>query len=93
MLESIHTVSTEVVLAALGALASGGAVLTASVAKLWTWVDKRINDCEEDRGVLHGKIENMCVELKTISRTVGQMEGELKSIKVRNDSIDDKKNT
>lgn len=83
--------STEMIVAALTAITGAGGVLTAAFAKLWTWVDKRVTDCEKDRMDLHGKIAVLHVELKDISRSVGQMEGELKGISSRNQKIDEGK--
>ena len=72
-------------------LAFGG-VLSAAVFKLWTWVDKRILDCESDRNVLHANVKEMNTELRTLSHTVGHMEGKLQEIQARNSIIDhDKK--
>lgn len=83
--------STEIIVAALAAITTAGGVLTAALAKLWTWVDKRVADCEEDRGVLHGQLAVMNTEMRTISRQVGHMEGQLENIKSRNAAIDEAK--
>ena len=91
MIESIHNVSNEIILACLGLITAAGGGLTAAVVKLWAWIDKRINDCEADRTVLHSHIDGMNTELRTLSRTVGQMEGTLSKITDRNDKIDETK--
>ncbi len=89
MIESIHSVSTELIVAALSMITAAGGGLSFAVGKLWTWVDKRIQDCEADRTVLHSHIDGMNTELRTLSRTVGQMEGTLSKITSRNDKIDE----
>jgi len=81
----------ELISAALVIITGAGGGLSLTVGKLWKWVDKRIQDCEADRHVLHQHINNMNSELKEISRTVGQMEGALKEIKSRNYKIDHNK--
>jgi hypothetical protein len=67
---------------------SVGTALSAAVWKLWNWVEKRVADCESDRQVLHGKIEGMNAEMRTITRSIGQMEGKLSSISIRTDHIE-----
>ena len=89
MIESIHAVSTELIVAALSMITAAGGGLSFAVGKLWTWVDKRIQDCEADRTVLHSHFDGMNTELRTLSRTVGQMEGTLSKITSRNDKIDE----
>jgi len=88
MLESIHNVSTELIVAALAMITSAGGGLSFAVGKLWQWVDKRIQDCEADRTVLHTHIKDMNSEIQTLSRTVGHMEGTLEEITARNSRID-----
>lgn len=78
----------ELISAALVIITGAGGGLSLTVGKLWKWVDKRIQDCEADRNVLHSHIDKMNDELKTISRTVGHMEGALQEIKSRNYKID-----
>ena len=69
--------STEIVVAILSFLTAAGGGLSVIVGKLWVWVDKRVNDCEADREVLHSRIEDMNTELRDISRTVGRLEGKM----------------
>lgn len=78
-------------MAALALITSAGGGLAVAVTKLWAWVSKRIDDCEADRIVLHTKIDDMHGEIQTFSRTIGKMEGELKSIANRNNKIDERK--
>lgn len=78
-------ISVEVV---LGFVTAAGGALTAAVVKMWLWIDKRVQDCEADRTVLHTTIGTMSKELQTINRTVGQMESQVALIKERNDTID-----
>lgn len=75
----------------LGIVTGLGALLSGAVAKMWLWIDKRIQDCEADRTSLHATITTMSGELQDISRTVGHMEGQLATIKVRNEIIDKEK--
>ena len=89
-MESVNNVSTEIIVAAIGVLASMGGGLSFAVGKLWTWVDKRVLDCEADRVVLHGHIKTMNIEIQDLSRTVGHMEGTLETITKRNNLIDKK---
>jgi hypothetical protein len=89
-MESIHQVSTETIVAALGILSAMGGGLSFAVGKLWQWVDKRVLDCEADRFVLHGHIKTMNIEIQDLSRSVGHMEGTLETITKRNNLIDKK---
>jgi uncharacterized coiled-coil protein SlyX len=75
----------QVIYAAIGLITSAGGGLTALVLKLWAWVAKRIDDCEADRSVLHGKIEGLNDEILTISTTVARMEGHMQHIDKRQD--------
>lgn len=78
--------SNEIMMAAITLITTAGAGLSAIVAKLWTWVTKRIEDCEEDRIQLHGKIESLNDEILTISTTVARMEGHMSKIDRRQDA-------
>ena len=80
--------STEVILAAITLITTAGAGLSAAVVKLWAWVVKRIDDCESDRSVLHGKIQGLNDEILTISTTVARMEGHMQHIDKRQDKSD-----
>jgi hypothetical protein len=82
---------TELIVGAIGILTAAGGGLSVATGKLWSWVDKRIQDCEKDRTVLHEHIDGMNTELKTLSRTVGHMEGTLQEITSRNSRIDHEK--
>jgi hypothetical protein len=83
MMQGIPSVTTEIILAAIAAITTGGEVLTGAVAQLWKWVDKRIVDCEDDRRVLHGKIEGLHGQLFDFSETVGRIEKHLEYIDER----------
>jgi hypothetical protein len=72
-------------MAAITLITTAGAGLSAIVAKLWAWVAKRIDDCEADRSVLHGKIQGLNDEILTISTTVARMEGHMSKIDKRQD--------
>ena len=79
---------TELIVGAIGLLTAAGGGLSVATGKLWAWVNERIKDCENDRTVLHKHIDGMNTELKTLSRTVGRMEGTLEEVTARNKRID-----
>jgi len=78
----------ELISAALVIITGAGGGLSLTVGTLWKWVNKRVQDCEADRRVLHAHINSMNAELQKLSHTVGHMEGALQEIKSRNYKID-----
>jgi hypothetical protein len=70
--------TSEVVLTIVMALGAG---LSAAVAKMWLWFIGELDDCKEDRKVLHSHVEALNTTLIGVSTTVGRLEGTFEQLK------------
>ena len=88
--------STEMVVGLITALTGTGigAVAVRAGVQLWSWIDKRIVDCEKDRAALYQKVdglkdemlekvETLKNEMITVSKVIGRMEEHLEYIDQR----------
>ena len=67
-------ISSEVI---LGLLATGGAILSGAVAKMWVWFTGELKECKEERRDLYVRTETMHGQIMSITVEVAALKNQL----------------
>jgi hypothetical protein len=72
----------------LTTLASVGGTLVAGAAALWKWIAKQLDDCKSEHRESRARIEELHEEIRNVSVTVGQLQGQLTAYQNPNNVVD-----